>query len=81
MRYSPIGKQMYIRNRAKLLTKMKPGSLAVVNSNDEMPRSGDQTFPFRQNSDMFYLTGLDQEKCIKCGICYEVCRFDAVEVR
>ena len=64
MRYQPINQKMYIRNRAKLLEKLKPGSLAVVNSNDEMPRSGDQTFIFRQNSDMFYLTGLDQEKCV-----------------
>jgi len=64
MRYEPISKEMYIRNRSKLTRKMKPGSLAIVNSNDEMPRSGDQTFIFRQNSDMFYLTGLDQEKCI-----------------
>jgi Xaa-Pro aminopeptidase len=55
---------MYIRNRAKLLEKMKSGSMAILNSNDEMPRSGDQTFAFRQNSDFFYLTGLDQEKCI-----------------
>lgn len=55
---------MYIRNRAKLVKVLKPGSLAIINSNDEMPRSGDQTHPFRQNSDMFYLTGLDQEKCI-----------------
>jgi Xaa-Pro aminopeptidase len=55
---------MYIRNRVKLLNTLKPGSLAIVNSNDEMPRSGDQTHPFRQNSDMFYLSGLDQEKCI-----------------
>jgi Xaa-Pro aminopeptidase len=64
MRYNPISKEMYIRNRERLVKKMKPGSLAIVNSNDEMPRSGDQTFAFRQNSDMFYLTGLDQEKCI-----------------
>jgi len=64
MRYNPINKEMYIRNRAKLLNRMKPGSMAIVNSNDEMPRSGDQTFAFRQNSDMFYLTGLDQEKCV-----------------
>jgi len=64
MRYQPISQKMYIRNRAKLIEKLKPGSLAIVNSNDEMPRSGDQTFIFRQNSDMFYLTGLDQEKCI-----------------
>ena len=64
MRYRPIHMGMYIRNREKLISKFKPGSLAIVNSNDEMPRSGDQTFIFRQNSDMFYLTGLDQEKCI-----------------
>ena len=64
MRYLPIKKEMYISNRAKLVSRLKPGSLAIVNSNDEMPRSGDQTHPFRQNSDMFYLTGLDQEKCI-----------------
>jgi len=64
MRYQPISQKMYIRNRAKLVAKLQPGSLAIVNSNDEMPRSGDQIFIFRQNSDMFYLTGLDQEKCI-----------------
>lgn len=64
MRYQPIIKEMYIRNREKLVKKVKPGSLAIINSNDEMPRSGDQTYSFRQNSDMFYLTGLDQEKCI-----------------
>jgi len=39
-------------------------ALAVIHSNDELLRSGDQFFPFRQNSDIFYLTGLDQEKCI-----------------
>lgn len=55
---------MYINNRARLTAKMKPGSIAIVNSNDEMPRTGDQTFGYRQNSDLFYLTGLDQEKCI-----------------
>lgn len=64
MRYQPINNKMYIRNRAKLVEKLRPSSLAILNSNDEMPRSGDQTFIFRQNSDMFYLTGLDQEKCI-----------------
>jgi len=64
MRYQSLPAELYIRNRAKLVAKMKPGSLAIVNSNDEMPRSGDQTFYFRQNSDLFYLTGLDQEKTI-----------------
>ena len=43
---------------------MLPGSVAVIMSNDELNRNGDQDFPFRQSSDMFYLTGLEQEKCI-----------------
>ncbi len=64
MRYQPISKEMYIRNRKVLAEKMQPNSVAIVNSNDEMPRNGDQNFVFRQNSDLFYLTGLDQEKCI-----------------
>ena len=64
MRYSSINQQLFIRNRAKLLKRLKPQALAIVHSNDEMPRNGDQTYPYRQNSDMFYLTGLDQEKCI-----------------
>jgi len=64
MRYSSINPQLFVRNRAKLVKRLKPNSLAIVHSSDEMPRNGDQTFPFRQNSDLFYLTGLDQEKCI-----------------
>jgi Xaa-Pro aminopeptidase len=64
MRYSSIDQQLFIRNRARLLKRLKPQALAIVHSSDEMPRNGDQTYPFRQNSDLFYLTGLDQEKSI-----------------
>lgn len=64
MRYQPIDSGLFITNRSKLVKKLKTNALAIVHSNHEMPRNGDQTFPFRQNSDMFYLTGLDQEKCI-----------------
>lgn len=46
------------------MSQMKPNSMAIFNSNDEMPRNGDQNFPFRQNSDLFYLCGIDQEKTI-----------------
>ena len=66
MRYNLIDKNLFIKNRRKLVERLKPKSLVIVNSNDEMPRSGDQYFNFRQNPDMFYLTGLDQEKCILC---------------
>ncbi len=43
---------------------MKPNSIAIFQSNDQMPRSGDTNFMFRQNADLFYLTGVDQEESI-----------------
>jgi Xaa-Pro aminopeptidase len=65
MRYQPVHNNFFVRNRKKLKKQInKPGVLAVVNANDEMPRNGDVVFPFRQNSDLFYLTGIEQEKTI-----------------
>ncbi|MCF8296492.1 MAG: aminopeptidase P N-terminal domain-containing protein [Saprospiraceae bacterium] len=66
MRYKQINSNFFIKNREKLTKKLKDNSLAILNANDEMPRNGDQFFKFRQNSDLFYLTGLEQEKCILC---------------
>ena len=41
---------------------LPPKSIAFFNANDEMPRNGDGNFVFRQNSDLFYLSGIDQEQ-------------------
>lgn len=62
MRTEPIGKDLFITNRKRLLKELKPGSLAVFNSNDVMPTNADGTMPFRQNNDLFYLTGINQEE-------------------
>ncbi|MFC2137981.1 aminopeptidase P family protein [Bacteroidota bacterium] len=64
MKYSPIDNNLFIKNRNKLIKLIEKNSLIILNSNDEMPRNGDQDFPFRQNSDLFYLSGIDQEKTI-----------------
>lgn len=64
MRYQKIDKQLFVNNRGKLLTELKPNSAVVVNSNDIMPTNSDGTMRFRQNSDLFYLTGVDQEETI-----------------
>ncbi len=64
MKYLPIDKKLFIENRQRFERELKPKSLAIFNSNDEMPRSADGTFPFRQNSDLFYLSGIDQEQTI-----------------
>ena len=66
MRYKNINADLFIRNRKKLVNNLKPNSVVIVLSNDESQRNGDQFHPYRQSSDMFYLTGLDQEKCILC---------------
>jgi Xaa-Pro aminopeptidase len=62
MRYEHIDNKLFIANREKLVRQMKPGSVAILVSNDMMPRGADSFYPFRQNPDMFYLTGVDQEE-------------------
>lgn len=63
-RYPHIDKQLFIQNRANFCRQMKPNTLAVFNSNDIMPTNADGTMNFRQNSDIFYLSGIDQEESI-----------------
>lgn len=64
MKYLPISNQLFIKNRAKFTAAMKPGSLAVFNSNDIYPIGADSTLPFQQARDIFYLSGVDQEESI-----------------
>jgi Xaa-Pro aminopeptidase len=64
MRYKQINKSLYINNRKRLINELQPGSVAVFNSNDIMPTNADGTMRFRQNNDLFYLTGVDQEETI-----------------
>lgn len=64
MRYQKINRQLFVNNRKNLLKELKPDSVTVVNANDIMPTNADGTMRFRQNSDLFYLTGVDQEESI-----------------
>ncbi|MHC1706943.1 MAG: aminopeptidase P N-terminal domain-containing protein [Bacteroidales bacterium] len=64
MKYLPINSQLFIDNRQRFISHLLPNSLAVFHSNDEMTRSGDQNFLFRQNADLFYLSGIDQEQSV-----------------
>ena len=64
MRYTPLSKDTYIKHRQRFTSRLEPGAMAIFNSNDIMPTSGDGTRPFIQDSDMFYLTGVDQEETI-----------------
>jgi len=60
MRYEPISSSLFSARRNDFAKLMKKNAVAIFFSNDEMLRSGDQTFPFHQQSDLFAMSGLDQ---------------------
>ena len=61
MKYFPPRPELFTANRARFIKEMLPGSIAVFVSNDEMPSNGDAHYPFRQNSNLFWLSGIHQE--------------------
>lgn len=64
MKYSPIPNSLFIENRKRFVSHLKPNSIALFVSNDIMPTNADGAMGFVQNSDLFYLTGVDQEETI-----------------
>ena len=64
MKYHKIDSQLFIKNRANFISKMKPNSIAFFNSNDIYPISADSVMPFEQHRDIFYLSGVDQEESV-----------------
>ncbi len=63
-RYQPIASSFYQSNRDKLAAQLDAGSLLVIHSNDISPTNADGGHPFQQNTNFFYLTGIDQEESI-----------------
>ncbi len=61
MKYLPLNAEIFIQNRARFVARMEKGSIAIFNSNDELPANGDQLHRFIQNSDLFWLSGIEQE--------------------
>jgi Xaa-Pro aminopeptidase len=64
MRYNPLPVDFFRQNRERFSQQLKPNALAVFHANDKMPKSADQEFQLWQNSDLYYLTGIDQEESI-----------------
>ena len=61
MKYLPLDPELFIKNRERFIKHLLPNSIAVIVSNDEMPSNGDALYPFKQNSDLFWLSGIVQE--------------------
>jgi len=62
VRYEPIPAEFFVRNRNNLRGLLKPKSMVIIHANDIYPTNADGSMPFKQNSDLFYLTGVDQEE-------------------
>jgi Xaa-Pro aminopeptidase len=64
MRHLPIDTSLFIANRQRLAARLLPGSLAIVNANDILPTNADGTLLMQPNSDLFYLSGVEQEESV-----------------
>jgi Xaa-Pro aminopeptidase len=62
MKYLPIDQKLFIQNRKRFAKQLEKNSIAVFNSNDIIPTSADGTHGFIQQTDLFYLSGIDQEE-------------------
>lgn len=60
-KYLPLDNNIFIQNRKRFMAKMQPNSIAIFVSNDEFPLNGDALHHFQQNSDLFWLSGIEQE--------------------
>ncbi len=61
MKYLPLNPLIFKQNRQRFIKEMQPDSIAIFVSNDEIPSNGDACYPFKQNSDLYWLTGIVQE--------------------
>ena len=61
MKYLPLNPEIFINNRRRFTERLDKKSIAIFNSNDELPTNADQLHKFKQNSDLIWLTGIEQE--------------------
>ncbi len=61
MKNLPLNAEIFIQNRQRFVKQMQPNAIAIFTSNDEVPSNGDALFNFKQNSDLYWLSGVTQE--------------------
>ncbi|MCK9254944.1 MAG: M24 family metallopeptidase [Bacteroidales bacterium] len=59
-----LNKDFFIRNRKKLFLLLPNNSISILFPAEEFSRNADTLYKYRQNSDLFYFSGLKQEKTI-----------------
>ena len=61
MKNLPLNPSIFIQNRQRFINMMDKNAIAIFNSNDELPMNGDAIYKFKQNSDLYWLSGITQE--------------------
>ncbi len=61
MKYLPLNPEIFVQNRKRFIARMEKNAIAIFNSNDELPANGDALHRFKQNSDIIWLSGIEQE--------------------
>ena len=61
MKYTALDPQIFIQNRKRFVSKMQKNSIAIFVSNDEYPLNGDALHDFKQNTELYWLSGIEQE--------------------
>ncbi|MGB4772448.1 MAG: aminopeptidase P family protein [Chitinophagaceae bacterium] len=61
MKYLPLDPAIFTDNRRRFVKQMEKNAIAIFNSNDELPLNGDALYKFKQNADLYWLTGIEQE--------------------
>jgi Xaa-Pro aminopeptidase len=62
MRYQPLHSSLFTANRKRFAAQLPPGSLAVLVASDQVPSNGDAYYPYKPDSNLYWLTGIDQEQ-------------------
>ena len=61
MKYKALDPQIFIQNRKRFVSKMQKNSIAIFVSNDEFPSNGDALHDYKQNTELYWLSGIEQE--------------------
>ena len=61
MKYLPLNADIFITNRKRFIEKMEKNSIAIFNSNDEVSSNADALYRFQQNTNLYWLCGIEQE--------------------
>ena len=61
MKHLPIQPELFIDNRKRFIRELPLDAIAIFNSNDEIPSNGDALYRFQQNTDLYWLCGIEQE--------------------